>query len=293
MNKEINEAAGALGGLPKHWIKYLAERYGKGAGGVDMAGEKSIVTPIKRFDGGYVKKALKDENNIAVIGRYEGKPLFMIAKHDRTSSKFRIFEVTVGSGNYYAKGSTYYTGRRRRHSHTADAYNMNEIIDVIDKMFTDNDDPSKLTVEAISKDPERASKIKTRREQKSPTDPLDQGPKPSYGDPSPNAAQRKRSKDWANKKRPILDSKMDNEVKKMKDKINDVLDTSLEKVIADVKKGYSYGLSKEALGKAILAQVDLNPIIKLAQGYSTLGNDYNSNPVYKRAKSLKQSGLIP
>lgn len=294
MNKEIfiNEGAGPLSGLPKHWIQYLTQRYGKGYGGNDMAGEKSIITPIKRFDGGYVKKALKDKNNIAVIGKTDGEPLFMIASHDNYQTKYRIFEVTKSEGTYNAKGTSFRKGGRRGRYVTRDAYTIGEIVDIIDKMFGDKD-ASNLTVEAISIDPERAGKIKSRREEKNPIDPLYQDAKPTYGDAAPNLAQKQRANKWADKKRPLLDAKMDAEVKKMKEKINSVLDTALDKAMIDVKKGRSYSINKETLGKAILAQVDLTPILNLSQAYSTLGNEYTSDPVYKRAKTLKQSGLIP
>jgi len=288
----ITEGASPLSGLPKHWIKYLAERWGKGGNYGDQAGEKSIVTPIKRFDGGNVSRALKDKTNLAVIGRIDGEPLFMIAPHDNYKSKFRVFEVNKSEGNYDSKGESSYRGRRGRRRVTQDAFTMGQVIDIVDKLFSQYADKD-LTVEAISKDLERDEKVKSRREQKNIVDPLETSKRDSWRDPDPSKAQRERGKKWAAKKLPLLDVKMDNEAKKMKDKINAVLDDALNKALADVKKGYTYGLNKEILGKAILAQVDLTPILNLAKGYDALKSDYNSEPAYKKAKDLKRTGLIP
>lgn len=294
MNTQIFEGAGPLGGLPKHWVKYLTERYGKGYGGNDQAGEKSVVTPLKRFDGGNISRALKDPNNLAVIGRIDGEPLFMLTKHDNFQTKYRVFEVTPSKGRYEAKGDTFYTGRHgASRSKTQDAYTMSQVIDIADQLFSQYSD-QELTAEAISKDPERAGKIETRREIRNLVDPLYQE-KPSYqGAYAPaSAAQHERAKKWADKKLPILDAKMEEEVKKMKDKINAVLDDALDKALADVKRGYSYSLDKASLGKAILAQVDINPILKLAKGYDTIKHNWHNDPLYQKAKTLKNTGLIP
>jgi len=291
MNTQIFEAAGSLGGLPKHWIKYLAERWGKGYND-NMAGEKSIITPLKKFDGGNINKALKDKNNIGVIGRIDGKPLFLIVKHDEYQTKYRVFEVSKGEGRHDAHGQRYYRGGRRGRSVTSDAYTMGEVIDIVDMMYSKYPEAD-LTAESISVDPERGEKSKGRRERKSVTDPLYRANRNKWEDPYPNIAQTQRAKNWAEKKRPILDAKMEEEAKKMKDKINAVIDDALDKALANVKRGYSYDLNKDTLGKAILAQVDMNPLVKLADGYYKLSDNGSNMPVWKKAKSLKQSGLIP
>jgi len=284
----INESAGPLGGLPKHWIKYLAERWGKGGGSYDLAGENSVVTPIK-FDPNSIKKALKDENNIAVIGRKDGEPIFMIAPHNNYTSKFRIFETEPSKGSYEAKGTSYYTGQRRRSYKTSDSYSMNEIIDIIDKMMA-NQEFEDLTVEAISKDPLRAEKAKERNVAKQNTDPLFTNPS-SYGRGSITSAQKERAKKYGALKRPKLDARIDSEVKKIKDQLGTVLDQALIEVIDSIKKGYTYNVSKDTIARQIANKLDITGIQQLAKAYSAIKTDYASTYPDDMAKELKRTGL--
>ena len=293
MNTQIFEATGPLTGLPKHWITYLANRWGKGSYYAELAGEHSIVTPIKQFDPGKIRKALKNPDNLAVIGKVESEPLFMITKHRSQTTKFSIFEVTPGEGYYDTKGTRTY--RRRGRSSTHDAFNINEVVDIIDQMFQkEGKDFTGLTIEAISKDPEREEIVKKRREYaKAPGDPLYRPPEGySWREPDPTQAQKERAKKYAELKRPILDAKIDTEVKKIKDQMGDILDKALENMIKNVKQGNTYSVNKTNLASEIARAIDTSGIERLAQAYSTIKTDYSVKHPTIMAKELKRTGLL-
>jgi predicted CoA-binding protein len=287
--QNINEAT-VFKGLPKHWITYLAYRYGKGHGyGYDYAGENSTITPLKKFDPNTIKKALKDATNIAVIGKKDGEPIFMIAPHDDKRNKFRIFEVTPGKGKFEAKGEQFYAGRRRRRSVTNDFFDMNQIIDIIDKMMQ-NQDFEDLTVEAISKDAERQELSLQRGTERQKVDPL-QTNKPQWGDPIPSVAQKARAKKYGDLKKPVLDKKLVIEIDKIKTQMGATLDKALENVIADIKRGYSFNISKEEIGKKLVAGINISGLQQLVQAYDAIKTDYSQDQPYKMAQKLKNTGM--
>lgn len=285
--RRLNEAAGPLAGLPKHWIKYLTARYGRGYPGYDMAGENSKTEKLPRFEEKFIKKALKDPANIAIIGKKEGQPLFMISRHDEKSTRFYFFEAEKGKGRHDSKGTGYYGGRRRGRYHYADYYAIDEIMDIVDKMKGDKAFAD-LEIFAISKDPKRAEKISTRAKEKEVRDPLVGSHNPYSDNPSP--AQVKRAKTYSDIKRPKLDARVQFEVNKVKAQVNDAIDKALEKAIADMKKGYSWSVSNKAIAADVANAINISGLARLAQAYSAIKGDYNPNPA-KMAKDLKQTGL--
>lgn len=293
--QQLFEGVGALAGLPKHWIKYLANRWGKGYNyGDKLAGENSAIAPIKGgFDPGKIKKALKDPTNIGVIGRVDGEPLFMIAVHDSKTSKYRFFEVQKGEGYHDSKGVQTYRGRRSRsRSSVADSYNMNEVIDIADKLGQ-NLDLSRLTVDAITKDPKREELVKKRREYvNTPDDPLYRPPTGrTWGDPSATPAQKKVAKKYAELKRPKLDARIDTEVNKIKDQMGTVLDKALENMIKNVKQGNTYSVNKKTLAEDIARAIDTVGIERLAAAYSAIKTEYSDKTPLQISKELKRTGL--
>ena len=294
--KTINEAAGALAGLPKHWIKYLAERWGKNAGYAgEMAGEHSTITPIKQFDPGKIKKALKDKENLAVIGRVDGEPLFMITPHHTQETKFSIFEVKPGEGRYDSKGVTTYRGRRSRRIRTADSYNINEVVDILDQLFqAEGKDFKGMTIEAISKDPTRKAKAEQRQVYKNlPSDPLySEEPEYQWRERAPSKAQIERGKKYSALKRPKLDAQIETEKQKIKDQINNVIDGVLDGIIKDVKRGYTGSVDKSTFARKMVDVIDIAGIQRVARAYSALGSDYDRKSPTTMAKELKQTGLM-
>jgi len=293
--QKINEGAGPLAGLPKHWIKFLTNKYDNKQYGKELAGEHSNFVKLKGegLNPGWIKHALKDTNNLAVIGKVDNEPIFMIAKGDTTTTKYNIFEVTKGQGRYDSKGLSYSRGggRGRRRYITSDSYTMNEIIDIIDKM-SQGKSFENMEVYSISKDPERNKKVDTRLSQKAPIDPLYvKTPENRYSDPSPNVAQRERAKKYSSLKRPKIDAELDKEVDKIKDQVINVLDKAIEKFIQDVKNGYTFSVNKETLGRNITNAIDITGISKLAHAYSAIKTDYSSNKPNEIAQELKKTGL--
>lgn len=296
MNTEIFEAAGPLGGLPKHWIKYLANRWGKNSGySGDMAGEHSTVTPIKQFDPGKIRKALKDSNNLAVIGKVDGEPLFMITPHHTQTTKFSIFEVKPGEGYHHSKGVTTYRGGRSRRSRTSDSYNINEVVDILDQLFqAEGKDFKGMTIEAISKDPTRKAKAEQRQVYKNlPSDPLySEEPEYQWRERNPSKAQIERGKKYGALKRPKLDAKVEAEKQKIKDQINDVIDGVLDGIIKDIKRGYASSFDKATFARKMADAINIAGIQNVARAYNALGSDYDRKQPIQMAKELKQTGLM-
>jgi len=289
--QNINEAAGALAGLPKHWIKFLVARHGKEYG-QDMAGEHSKTTRLKGgINPGWIKHALKDPNNMAVIGRKDGQPIFMIAKHENKTTRFRFFEVEKSEGNYDSKGSSYRTGGRRRgHYVTSDSFTIAEVIDIIDKMMTDQAFED-LYVESITKDPERDTRRKYRSELRGKKeDPL-AASKNYYGEYSQNVATRERAKKYSAMKKPIIDAKVDAEVQKIKDQVASVLDGVLKKIVEDAKRGYTHSVTKSTLASNLANALDISGLSNIAAAYSAVKTDYSSDKPHVMAKNLKKTGL--
>lgn len=290
------EAVNPLQGLPKHWIKYLAERFGRAefsSAGKLLGGEGSKVKELAKFDTSNIKEALKDDNVLAVIGRMEADPLFMIAKHYKKSTRYLFFETKPGKGFYDTKSTDDYVnyGRRKGYDYNDD-YSLQEIFQVLEKIKGDSDF-SNITVESIAKDPKRSEKVDTRYKIKNIVDPYAVPGYKAYSDiPYATSKQKDIIKKYASIKRPKLDAKVDEEVKKIKERVASTIDAALVKTITNVKQGYSFSVDKRSLGEEILKQVNLSPLLKLADAYKALETTWSEeDKPGDVARKLKQLGL--
>lgn len=278
------EAVNPLHGLPKHWIQFLTAKYG-----VNMGGEKSTVEELT-FDEETIKNTLKDNNILAIIGRKGGLPLFMIAKHEDKPTKFSIFDTSPKHGKFKSMEKGYYGYKKRE---TNDDYNMGEMMNVISSMVNDKDF-SDVTIESITKDPERAKKIAHRSKLKNIIDPFESPGMIGYiKKPILSSKQRELIKKYAQKKIPELDKKVDNEINRLKNQIISTIDQALNKTIEEVKKGYSFSVDKKSLGEKITSQINISNLVKLAKGYSILNNIYSQEVTPGEiTKQLKDLGLL-
>lgn len=295
MQTQIFEAAGSLTGLPKHWIKYLAERRGKGTGyGRDLGGEHSVITPIENFDPVKIRKALKDENNLAIIGKINNEPLFMIAPHYDFQTKYHFFETTPKEGYYdsFSKGIRSQSSKRSFNRRQQDSFTLNEVIDLVDQMIQNkNDDFSDLTIEAISKDPERQEKIKQRVSSANIKDPLHADSDSYWGIKYPNISQRQRAKKYAELKQPKLDARIETEKQKIKTQINSALDKIIDKVIDNVKRGYTFNVNKSAIATQLAKELNLSSLEQLTKAYSAIDTSYSSKHPEEIYKELKRTNI--
>lgn len=288
----LYEAVNPLHGLPKHWIKYLTERFGKRPGyyyGKEMAGESSNVKELPQFDAPTIKNAFKDTGVIAIIGRKEGQPIFMIARHYDKSTKYLFFEVTPGHGQYYSRQTGYYSRGRKNKD---DDYTLQEVIEIIERIIADKDF-SNVTIETITNDPVRGQKIEDRGKLRNIIDPLEPTGYREYDKrPYVSRKQKELIKKYAAIKRPKLDQKVDKEIEIIKKKIMDTIDIALTKTIDDIKHGYSFSVDKKSIGEKIAAQLNLDPLRKLADAYSTLASSYSDDDTPGEvARKLKRLGL--
>jgi hypothetical protein len=289
----LYEAVNPLHGLPKHWIKYLTERYGKQPGyyyGKELAGESSHVQELPKFDAPTIRNAFKDENVIAIIGRKEGEPLFMIVHHYEKITKYQIFEVTPGRGRYDSKMKGYYRGRSSRDKD--DDYTMPEIMEILNQMVADKNFAN-VTVESITKDPVRGQKIEARGKLRSIVDPFAPESYDTYNKkPHASPKQKELIKKYAAAKHPKFDEKVNKEVEEIKKQVMQTIDAALVKTIQDVKKGYTFSIDKKTLGEQIVAKINLEPLRKLASAYSALQTSWGTeDKPGDVASKLKQLGL--
>jgi hypothetical protein len=273
------EAAGSLAGLPKHWIKYLTSEMG-----YRLGGEKSEITKLKQFHPWQIRNALKDENNLAVIGRIDGEPLFMITRHYDYEIKYHFFETTPGEGYHDSKGERSYYGRRGQR--VKDSYTMNQVIDIVDQMAQDKTFEN-LTIESISKDPERKEKIEKRRQIKNIEDPLKKLSDRWSKSPSPR--QEERAKKYVELKKPKIDKKLEEKKEKIKNQILNSFEEAFAKIEDDIKSGYTFKIDKKNIGNTLLSKIDISELYKIADAYGTI-TGYSRDPV-EVSKKIKKLGL--
>jgi len=290
---KLFESSKALSGLPKHWIKYLANRYGTGAI-ADLAGKHSELIPLKKFEKGLVSKMVKDENNLAVIAKLDNAPIFMIAQHPEKSTKYLFFTTQEGKGYYDNFAHTYWGagGRRGRGDRQTkkDDFLFDEIYQFISDMQKDMsfDD---LQVYAITKDPHR-KKIGQERHiaHLVNKDPLEVPAKNdvTWHAPPMSVSQKERTQKYADSKKEKIDKRLDMEIQKIKVQISIELDNALSKITEDIRKGYTWKLDKKSMGQELLNKVNLDSISKLAELYKVLdvrGSDKDAMEVIKKLRS--------
>lgn len=285
MNK-LFESSKALAGLPKHWIKYLANRYGS-RGAADLAGKNSEIIPLKAFQKSEVSKTLKDENNLGIVGKIGKSPIFMIAKHPDKTTRYLFFKEKEGEGRYNSYGWTRRKGGRRSNFTYEDDFTFDEVYDIIKKMQEDIsfDD---LNIYAITKDPYRMSTSRKRYQERLKKDPLYSEPA-GFQNNTPSEKQTEIAKKYANIKRQKLDKRLNFEIEKIKTQISDELDKAFEKIINDIKKGYTWNLDKKEIGQKILRDINIDTILKLANVYDALNVDYSGETPIGILNKLRSS----
>jgi len=275
------EAAGPLAGLPRHWIKYLTDRYN--APSLGLAGEKSTAVKLKQFHPWQIKNALKDENNLAVIGRIDNQPLFMVAPHEGYKIKYRVFEVNPDYGNYKSMSDRYSRG-------DSDSFTISQVIDIVDQLTQDKTFEN-LTIESISKDPERDIKVEKRKKIKAQTeDPLKLGRKSYWGN-EPSVQQRERAKKYKERKLPELEKKLKEVEKEFKDSLTKSFDESFKTIENDIKEGKTWTVRKEYIARKLLSSDIVIKLENLAKAYSILGDTYSNKDPMEIIKKLKDLNL--
>ncbi len=159
---------------------------------------------------------------------------------------------------------------------------------VVDKDF------SNVTIETITRDPVRGQKIESRGKLKNIVDPLVPSGYQSYNNkPFISPKQKELIKKYAATKRPKLDERVNKEIEVIKKRVAETIDSALAKTVDDVKKGYSFNVDKKSLGEKIVAQINLEPLRRLADAYSTLELNYNQEDTPGEiARKLKRLGLL-
>lgn len=271
-------------GLPNHWIKFLVDRYGSGYF-TGAAGEHSKVTKLKQFHPWQIRNALKDSDNIAVIGRIDNEPVFMITKHEDYATKYRIFEVSKDRGSFGSKKDWNTSGR-------ADSFTMNQIIGVIDEMLH-NKTFENLTIESISKDPERAEIASKRSEHKKEQDPLEITKEKGYWGTveHPSISQRERLKKYKELQELKLESKLKKQKAYIKSELNKHFDKAFDEIANNIRSGYTYNVDTRSLGQKLAKYIDVEELNKLAKAYSILDRSLYNKHIKDVIKVIKDLNL--
>lgn len=78
----------------------------------------------------------------------------------------------------------------------------------------------------------------------------------------------------------------------MKTQLNNIIDSVIDKVIADVKAGRVYSVDKVGVAQKIASTLNLNNIQRLAKAYNATETKYSMKHAADIARELKKSNLL-
>jgi len=163
-------------------------------------------------------------------------------------------------------------------------YSTQSLSDFIKKM------EGEVTVELIRKDLEREKIKQGRFELRKKEDPLDAGGDKTYSRTS-SISQKKRYDKYSSKKRIEIDKKIDEVKEGLKDQINNNFDKAMDKLIEDLRKGYSWYADPKSIGEALLKGVDFSKLKNIAAAYDAIEPGRTSpDDIVKATQKLKNLG---
>jgi len=146
-----------------------------------------------------------------------------------------------------------------------------------------------VAVELIRRDMDRELKRSERWERRKIEDPLRQ-PSSEYSRES-SPSQLKRYEKFATKQRIKIDKDIEEQREKLKKQIEDNFDKVFDKVIADLRRGYSWNADPKNFSSELIKGIDFSGVQKLAKAYDAVepgGRDPLS--IQKAIKTLKDLG---
>jgi hypothetical protein len=307
----LNEGLGSLKpfeDIPKEWKQRLL---GDKASGYRLGGENSKVIELP-IDADYktVLKNLKEDSLVFAIIKQDGQSRYMIEKISPNK-----FNVKRADGEYSVR-----TAKRKEEEAAREAERLkreqpkNESLiserwgrssrrsgggydsSMIGEMSVPDlqkwmaklqvEKPeSKFQLFLIFKDVKRTEKVSQRGKIKQIEDPL---VKPS--DYYSSRTQKHRYEIFAEKKRAKIDKQVDQVIDDLKQQITDNFDVAIEKVLSDMRKGYSWNVDAKTIGEKLMSGINLTKLIKFAEAYDAVepdsGGTKNPNDAAKKLKKL-------
>jgi hypothetical protein len=313
LNEFLNEDLGTLKpfeDIPKEWKDKLL----KTASYKGMGGENSKVLELAS-DADYKTflKNLKDESLIIAIIKKDGKSEFMIERDPQTPSKFKVRkaneeysiqkkrreeEKKAREAERLAREKNESLNppkieeineRMRKHVHydSADIGKMSvpEIQEWLERQKKENPN-SKYQIFLIFADVERGKKRQKRMELRNIQDPLIAG----QNHYEKSGSQKDRYEIFAEKKRAELDKQLDKVLDDFKQQLIDNFEKSMDKIVYDMRRGYSWNLDIKTIGEALLKGVDMTELKKFTEAYDAIEPEGNPDST-KAAKKLKDLGF--
>jgi hypothetical protein len=163
------------------------------------------------------------------------------------------------------------------------AYSVQTLADFIKGM------QGEVTLELIRKDEQRDRKRGERSQIRMKQDPLKQDGN-SYSRSS-SVSQIRRYEKYASKKRIEIDKKIDSVKEELKEQILNNFDKAMDKILDDLRRGYSWYADPKEIGPAIIKGIDFSKLKNLAAAYDAVepgGSDPNS--IVKATSTLKKLG---
>lgn len=182
-------------------------------------------------------------------------------------------------------------GRSRRGYHNYDPSDMGEmstqsLSDFIKDLESKEGD---VTVELIRRDTGRELKRSERWERRKVEDPLQQHGSEYSRESSPS--QLKRYEKFATKQRTKIDKDIEEQREKLKKQIEDNFDKAFDKVIADLRRGYSWYADPRNFSSELIKGMNFSGVQKLAKAYDAV-EPGRKDPIsiQKAIKTLKDLG---
>jgi hypothetical protein len=300
----LNEDLGTLkpfSDIPEEW----KDRLLKTASWTGMGGENSKVMELSS-DSDYktLLKNLKDDNLIIAIIKKDGVSEYMIEKISPNK-----FKVRRAEGEYSIKQAKEQKARedtqksnesinppkadeinerlRRSYYDSADVGDMSvpQLQEWLDHQKKENPN-SKYQIFLIFADIERGKKRQGRMELRNIQDPLEVGQ--NYHEKT--RSQKERYEIFSEKKRAQLDKQLDKVLDDFKQQLVNNFDKSIEKIVSDMRKGYSWNLDVKSIGEALLKDVNMAELKKFTAAYDAIG-PYRDPDSVKAVKELKKLGF--
>jgi hypothetical protein len=316
LDQFLNENLGTLkqfADIPDEWKKKLLEP-GKQGGRESIVDELPASSDYKTF-----LKKLKDETLLIAIIKVDGKSTYMIEKISPNK-----FQVKKAAGEYSEikkrreKEKAIEAEKQAKETKQNESFNPPKVDEINERWGHggrrnqrgyDSADVGEMSVPQLQewlenqkkaqpnsnyqiflifKDPQRIKKRQERNSIRSIEDPL-AGGNSTYRDDK-SQSQKDRYEIFAEKKRAVLDKQLDKVLDNFKQQLIDNFDKSMEKIIYDMRRGYSWNMDSKKIGETLMTGVDMTEIKKFSEAYDAIEPSGTSDSA-KASKKLKDLGF--
>ena len=295
----LNEDLGNLKqfkGLPEEWIVSLFGDKRNSGREVGRDSEIEKIIDFKNYK--ILLKALKQDDFKAALVTIKGiieymitsisPNKFLVYSAKKTDSRKKQVIKEYGEIEYISILNERHGGRSRRPSYRSyeDGQYAEMSVPDISKFLEKIESEGSIEFFIIKKDLDRFKLSRERYQTKSISDPLYKEPDDYYNRAS--LSQNKRQRLYGEKKKAELDKEIDDVIDKLKEKVIENIDTALEKTLEDIRKGYTWNIDPDAIGKSILKGVSLSGLKRFGEAYKAI---VDLNPV-ESSKKLKQLNFL-